>query len=165
MSTKWNGENEHEASLHLSSVNKVKTPFLMVFRRLLWLCFLHLDVCPTEVCVKHCGTRGGVSDSVWEDVWRFREDLRKWQPTPVLLPGKSHGWRSLVGYSPWGHKESDTTEWRHINEILSFLIGSKVFYALPLVCFIILCLYIYHYWSNLYFQMVCIAVYYVFLSI
>ena len=35
---------------------------------------------------------------------------RKWQPTPVLLPGKSHGWRSLVAYSPWGHKESDTTE-------------------------------------------------------
>ena len=30
----------------------------------------------------------------------------KWQPTPVLLPGKSHGWRSLVGYSPWGRKES-----------------------------------------------------------
>ena len=35
---------------------------------------------------------------------------RKWQPTPVLLPGKSHGWRGLVGYSPWGHKELDTTE-------------------------------------------------------
>ena len=35
---------------------------------------------------------------------------RKWQPTPVLLPGKSHGQRSLVGYSPWGRKESDTTE-------------------------------------------------------
>ena len=34
----------------------------------------------------------------------------KWQPTPVLLPGKSHGWRSLVGYSPWGHKVSDMTE-------------------------------------------------------
>ena len=34
----------------------------------------------------------------------------EWQPTPVLLPGKSHGQRSLVGYSPWGHKESDTTE-------------------------------------------------------
>ena len=34
---------------------------------------------------------------------------RKWQPTPVFLPGKSHGQRSLVGYSPWGHKESDTT--------------------------------------------------------
>ena len=35
---------------------------------------------------------------------------RKWQSTPVLLPGKSHGQRSLVGYSPWGRKESDTTE-------------------------------------------------------
>ena len=35
---------------------------------------------------------------------------RAWQPTPVLLPGESHGQRSLVGYSPWGHKESDTTE-------------------------------------------------------
>ena len=35
---------------------------------------------------------------------------RQWQPTPVLLPGKSHGRRSLVGCSPWGRKESDTTE-------------------------------------------------------
>ena len=35
---------------------------------------------------------------------------RKWQPTPVFLPGELHGQRSLVGYSPWGHKESDTTE-------------------------------------------------------
>ena len=39
-----------------------------------------------------------------------REDPLKWQPTPVLLPGKSHGLRSLVGYSPWGCKESDMTE-------------------------------------------------------
>ena len=29
---------------------------------------------------------------------------RKWQPTPVLLPGESHGWRSMVAYSPWGRK-------------------------------------------------------------
>ena len=35
---------------------------------------------------------------------------RKWQPTLVLLPGKFYGWRSLVGYSPWGCKQSDTTE-------------------------------------------------------
>ena len=34
----------------------------------------------------------------------------KWQPTPVLSPGESHGGRSLVGYSPWGRKESDMTE-------------------------------------------------------
>ena len=37
----------------------------------------------------------------WEDPWR-----RKWQPTPVFLPGESHGQRSLAGYSPWGRKES-----------------------------------------------------------
>ena len=35
---------------------------------------------------------------------------RKWQPTPVFLPGKSHGQRSLAGYSAWGCKDSDTTE-------------------------------------------------------
>ena len=35
---------------------------------------------------------------------------RKWQPTPVFLPGKSHGQRILVGYSPWGRKELDATE-------------------------------------------------------
>ena len=38
---------------------------------------------------------------------------RKWQPTPVLLPGKSHGQRSLANYSPWDRKESDTTERLH----------------------------------------------------
>ena len=38
---------------------------------------------------------------------------RKWQPTPVFLPGKFHGQRSLVGYSPWGRKESDMTEHTH----------------------------------------------------
>ena len=36
---------------------------------------------------------------------------RKWQPTPVFLPEKSHGQRSLAGYSPWGSKESDSTSW------------------------------------------------------
>ena len=35
---------------------------------------------------------------------------RRWHPTPALLPGKSHGRRSFVGCSPWGHEESDTTE-------------------------------------------------------
>ena len=35
---------------------------------------------------------------------------RKWQPTPVFLPGEFHGRRSPVGYDPWGHKESDTTK-------------------------------------------------------
>ena len=49
-----------------------------------------------------------------EPLWR-----RQWHPTPVLLPGKSHGWRSLVGCRPWGHKESDMTEWLHSHFSLS----------------------------------------------
>ena len=43
----------------------------------------------------------------------------QWHPTPVLLPGKSHGQRSLVGCSPWGRWESDTTEWLHFHFSLS----------------------------------------------
>ena len=45
--------------------------------------------------------------AVYNIIWAPR---RQWQPTPVLLPGKAHGWRSLVGCSPWGREESDTTE-------------------------------------------------------
>jgi len=48
-------------------------------------------------------------------IWRRRQ----WHPTPVLLPEKSHGQRSLVGCSPWGHKESDTTERLHFHFLLS----------------------------------------------
>ena len=47
----------------------------------------------------------------WFDPWAGKIPWRrKWQPTPILLPGESHGWRSLAGYSPWGRKESDMTE-------------------------------------------------------
>ena len=47
------------------------------------------------------------------------QQRRQWHPTPVLLPGNSHGQRSLVGCSPWGHKESDTTEQLHFRFSLS----------------------------------------------
>ena len=47
----------------------------------------------------------GFDPWVGKILWR-----RKWQPTPIFLPGKSHGWRSLEGYSPWGLRESETTE-------------------------------------------------------
>ena len=47
----------------------------------------------------------------WFDPWiRKIPWRREWQPTPVFLPGEFHGQRSLEGYSPWGLKESDTTE-------------------------------------------------------
>ena len=51
---------------------------------------------------------------VYAPTWR-----RQWQPTPVLSPGKSHGWRSLVGCSPWGCCESGTTERLHFHFSLS----------------------------------------------
>ena len=56
-----------------------------------------------SVCLQ-CG-RPGFNPWVEKIPWR-----RKWHPIPVLLPGKSHEWRSVVGYSPWGRKELDTTE-------------------------------------------------------
>ena len=51
---------------------------------------------------------------IWWFLWR-----RQWHPTPVLLPGKSHGWRSLEGCSPWGRWGSDTPEWFHFPFSLS----------------------------------------------
>ena len=51
-----------------------------------------------------------------------RKWRRKWQPTPVFLPGESHGQRSLAGYSPWDCKESDTTERPHFHFPVSLLL-------------------------------------------
>ena len=51
----------------------------------------------------------GVQSLGWEDLLE-----KEMEPTPVFLPGKSYGRRSLIGYSPWGHKESDTTEQLHL---------------------------------------------------
>ena len=52
---------------------------------------------------------------------------RKWQPPPVLLPGKSHGRRSLVGHSPWGHKESDPSEGLNFLSSFHWLQGLGIF--------------------------------------
>jgi len=62
--------------------------------------------------------RPGFDPWVGKIPWR-----REWQPTPVFLPGKSHGLRSLVGYSPWGYKELDTTEQltKYISKLLYLL--------------------------------------------
>ena len=56
---------------------------------------------------------------------------RPWHPTPVFLPRKSHGWRSLDGCSPWGHWRSDTTEWLHFHFSLSCIGGGN---SNPLQC-------------------------------
>ena len=52
-------------------------------------------------------------------IWKEWFRRRQWHPTPVLLPGKPHGWRSLVGCSPWDREESDTTERLHFHVSLS----------------------------------------------
>ena len=56
---------------------------------------------------------------------------RQWHPTPVLLPGKSYGRRSLVGCSPWGHQESDVTERLHFHFSLSCIVEGN---GNPLQC-------------------------------
>ena len=57
------------------------------------------------LAVKNLPANAG--DAGWEDSQR-----KEWEPTPIFLPGKSHGQRSLVVYSPLGCKESDMAEWR-----------------------------------------------------
>ena len=57
--------------------------------------------------------RCGFDPWVGKIPWR-----RKWQPLPVFLPEKSHGQRSLTGYSPWGFKELDTTEQKHKVQVI-----------------------------------------------
>ena len=59
----------------------------------------------TSFRLPQCAGDAGLISCVRKIPWR-----RKWQPTPVFLPGKSHGQKSLAGYCPWGHKESDATE-------------------------------------------------------
>ena len=77
---------------------KPEIPFVVVF---------HLGS-PGSTVVKNppaSARDSGVDPCVGEILWR-----RKWQPTPIFLPGESHGQRSLAGYSLWGCKESDMTE-------------------------------------------------------
>ena len=59
---------------------------------------------PASQCTRH--SRDGFDSWVGKIAWK-----REWQPTSVFLSGEFHGQRSLAGYSPWGRKESNTTEW------------------------------------------------------
>ena len=63
----------------------------------------------------------------------FMHWRRKWQPTPVFLPGESHGRRSLVGCSPWGRTESDTTEatWQQSHKYTKILLVITLAGSLP----------------------------------
>ena len=75
-----------------------------------------------------CG-RCGFSPWVRKIPWR-----REWQPTPVFAPVKSHGWRSLAGYSPWASQESDTTERLRTHHYLWYWVTPPALGQPPSVC-------------------------------
>ena len=87
-------------SVAFDHLGKVVSAKILPVKFLLSLTHTHLKLYPINL--------------VYSDHWR-----RQWQPTPVLLPGESHGRGSLVGCSPWGHWESDTTERLHFQFSLS----------------------------------------------
>ena len=86
-----------------SSIRQISLVAQTLYRGSLQCVGKAYNALPLLRCLQ-CG-RPGFSPWVAKILWR-----RKWQPTPVLLPGKSHGCRSLVGYSPRGRKELDMTE-------------------------------------------------------
>ena len=56
-----------------------------------------------------------ISHPQFKDPYYAKWWRKRWHRTPALLPGKSHGWKSLVGCSPWGREESDTTKRLHFH--------------------------------------------------
>ena len=68
---------------------------------------LGLDYCDVEWFVLETNRDHSV---IFEIASKYMDWRRKWQPTPVFLPGESQGWGSLVGFRLWGHTGSDTTE-------------------------------------------------------
>ena len=96
----------------------------MNFQNMTYFFWYHLNG-----CVIHLINKTSTKD------WR-----RKWQPTPVFLPGESHGRRSLVGCSPWGRTESDTT-----SDAATANVPRKK-HTFPISIFSILSIDQWHYW-------------------
>ena len=106
--------------------------------------------------MKYCLILTVKNQPAMQETWtrslvRFPWRRRAWQPTPVFWPGEFHGQRSLVGYSPWGHKDLDTAEQLNKKKFLRPLITNKTehffiftgnlyfsFYKLPTHAFILI---------------------------
>ena len=114
------------SSVHAITLIMSRNVDLDHLAKVVFVSLLHCKVILPHSAFLHC--------ILWKEVTIHRQNLRrrelcsppwvrnilwrrKWQPTPVLLPGKSHGWRSMVGYSPQGRKESDTTERLHFTSL------------------------------------------------
>ena len=82
------------------------------------LCPMITASCVLQPCLQTCVFLPGTALHLLRELSVPRR--RQWAPTPVLLPGKSHGRRSLVGCSPWGRKESGTTEQLTLNTYLIY---------------------------------------------
>ena len=100
------------SSSSLSAIRVVSSAYLrlLIFLPVIWTSLL-------AQTVKRLSTMRETGFDPWVRMIPWR---RKWQSTPVLLPGKSHGQRSLLGNSSWGHKELDMTEWLHFTSLQSW---------------------------------------------
>ena len=99
------------------------------FKQLIWQYLMAIQGFPGSSEVKESACNAGDPGSI-PGLERFSW-RRKWQPTPVFLPGESHGWRNLMGYNPRGCKESDTTERLHFH--FSLLPPVHRFYPILLI--------------------------------
>ena len=102
---------------HEDPVPGQKKLFINMNYKFIWYPYCQLRSFPGGSVVKNPSANAGdnslipgkiKSPRIGNIPWR-----KKWHPTPIFLPGKSHGQRSLVGYSPWGHQKSDMTERLH----------------------------------------------------
>ena len=105
-------ENFHEINRNLNTKTFQKKEHWCISNKIaiyfLQDCHRHMKLCPGFLTGSPCW-----QDTLNGEAWELLGWLctwRQWHPTPVLLPGKSQGWRSLVGCSLWGRTESDTTE-------------------------------------------------------
>ena len=111
----------------LRYIQKIHIRFLVVMNILMWyMGFLCSSVGKEFACwCRRCGFNPWVGKIPWR---------RKQQPIPVFLPGKSYGQRSLAGYSPCGHKESDMTEQlNNKNNFTIYEIGQKVHWGFSVI--------------------------------
>ena len=108
----------HLCTLYLSSFRLI-TVYIPAFSTRGCQLFDRERPCFNDLCIPGAGPVPGLKGSMVNILFANTLKLtnasftwwrRKWQPTPILLPGKAHGPRSLVGDNPWGRKESDRTE-------------------------------------------------------
>ena len=98
------GDCSHEIKRHLLLGRKVMTNLDSIFKS-------------RDITLPSPKLAVWTAKNYFFDIIYFTSRRRQWHPTPVLLPGKSHGRRSLVGCSPWGREESETTERLHFHAL------------------------------------------------